>query len=257
MAAYFAVQVALPLRHFFIGGNPSWTEAGHTLAWHMRLRTKDGEIVFFATDPRTGTTWPVDTAAMLTDRQHDQMKDNPQMILRFAHYLARQLRAEGLEAVELRAWSMMSLNRRAAQLLIDPAVDLVQQPDQLGLAEWVLPLVQRPVPHGPVPAILLSDIGDGVLLLINITEVDAPLAGLSLAQGGAAWQPGDWGMERLLPAECLVLHHPSADLTRLAVPCNEAGRVAVGLRADQPLNVLAPVPVTCAPRRCVVPLAQG
>lgn len=257
LAACFAVQVALPLRHFLIGGNPSWTEAGHTLAWHMRLRAKEGDITFFATDPLTGTTWPVDIAPLLSDRQYDQMKDNPQMILRFAHYLARRLRADGLGTVQVRAWVMMSLNRRAPQLLIDPTTDLAQQPDQLGLADWVLPLVQRPAPQPTVPAVLVSDLGGGVLLLINMTTADAPLAGLLLTQGDTVWSPQAWGYEVLGPAECLLIHHPEADLARAWVPCNEAGRVAADLRANQPVQVLAAAPLACTPQRCVVPLPQG
>ena len=44
----------MPLRHFLYPGDPSWTEEGHNLAWHMRLRSKSGTIALFASDPRSG-----------------------------------------------------------------------------------------------------------------------------------------------------------------------------------------------------------
>jgi hypothetical protein len=46
VAAYVAVHVAVPTRHFFLyQGNPSWSEEGHLAAWHMMLRSKHGGAV--------------------------------------------------------------------------------------------------------------------------------------------------------------------------------------------------------------------
>ena len=53
LAAYFAVQVLAPLRHFAYPGNVSWTEEGHQFAWHMKLRDKEADARFFVTDGQT------------------------------------------------------------------------------------------------------------------------------------------------------------------------------------------------------------
>ncbi len=37
---WLGIQTVVPLRHFFIPGNSSWTEEGSMLSWHMMLRTK-------------------------------------------------------------------------------------------------------------------------------------------------------------------------------------------------------------------------
>ena len=58
LAAYLAVQLLLPLRHYLYPGNVSWTEEGHNFAWHMKLRTKVGEAVFTVTHPAVGRHGP-------------------------------------------------------------------------------------------------------------------------------------------------------------------------------------------------------
>src|SRR6185436_43885 len=35
LAAYLAVQILFPLRHYLYPGNVSWTEEGHNFSWHM------------------------------------------------------------------------------------------------------------------------------------------------------------------------------------------------------------------------------
>lgn len=226
MALYFAVQIGLPLRHWLYPGDPSWTEEGHTLAWHMRLREKKGTIALFASDPATGATWRVPAEDYLTARQFDQMKDNPHMILRFAHHLAKHLAADGQPRVQIRAWAMISLNSRAPQLLLDPTADLVSQPDDLLAADWILPLVQRPVPHGPQPALLISRRYPGVMLLINIAESVYPLERLSI-QGGANGEhrltAESFGVSALVPGACVLAHTETTDLRAVFTPCDETG----------------------------------
>jgi hypothetical protein len=118
----------------------------------------------------------------------------------------------------------MSLNSRAPQLLIDPTVNLVRQPDDLLAADWILPLAQKPVPHGPIPALLISRRFADVLVLVNITEIAYPLASLQIDLGEYAMTGEDFGLTTLEPAECILLHHPQADVSGVFVPCNEAGR---------------------------------
>lgn len=140
LAAYLAVQLLLPLRHYLYPGNVSWTEEGHNFAWHMKLRTKVGEAVFTVTHPRSGQTWTINPKDYLESHQVMKMSTKPDLILLFGHYLAEEKRREGYEEVEVRARVMVSLNGRQPQLLIDPDVDLAKE--QVGLlpARWIVPL---------------------------------------------------------------------------------------------------------------------
>ncbi len=142
LAAYLAIQVLVPLRHWLYPGSVHWTEEGHRFAWHMKLRDKDADARFFATDPTTGETWEIKQRDYLNHDQQDEMAGRPDMVLQFAHYSAERLRAEGYEQIEVRAAVMASLNGRRPQLLIDPDVDLASQPRNLWHASWIKPLTQ-------------------------------------------------------------------------------------------------------------------
>jgi vitamin K-dependent gamma-carboxylase len=221
---YFAIQIALPLRHWLYPGDPSWTEEGHTLASHMRLRDKQGDSLLFASDPRTGTTWQVPIEEYLTVRQHDQMVSDTHMILRFSHEIARRHRAETGISVQVRSWSMLSLNGRAPQLMIDPTADLASAPDHLLAADWILPLVQQPFPHDPVPALLISRRFPGVLAIVNVTELIYPLEQFNLRVEDAHLNGTDFGILELMPGECLMAQaEETAELDGVFIPCNITG----------------------------------
>lgn len=232
LAAYFTVQIILPLRHWFYPGDASWTEEGHTLAWRMRLRDKDGTIAFYASEPATGTSWRLPVEELLSRRQYDQMKDNPDMILRFAHYLAAMLDAQHPD-VQIHAVAMMSLNSRTPQLLIDPTANLAQEPDNLSASDWILPLVQDPYPGDAVPALLFSRRYRDSLFIINITEQAYPLQDLILQLGDVQLSATAFGVDTLLPGECVWAHTHQASLTQVFVPCNETGqRVTLSVQPE-------------------------
>jgi len=138
---FVIIQASLPLRHYFYSGNASWTEEGRIFDWQMKLRDKySEEIVFYATDPATGKTWEVDPLDDLNYVQQTRMANHPGMILQYSHYLADKLNQEGFEDIEIRVKSMVSLNGRDTQLMIDPTVNLVEQPQTLLPKTWIIPL---------------------------------------------------------------------------------------------------------------------
>lgn len=140
LAAYLAIQLILPFRHFLYPGNVSWTEEGHNFAWHMKLRTKVGEAIFTVTHPQTGQTWTINPKDYLESHQMMKVATKPDLLLLFAHHLAEEKRREGFDDVEVRARAMVSLNGRAPQLLIDPNVDLTKEQVRLLSTPWIIPL---------------------------------------------------------------------------------------------------------------------
>jgi hypothetical protein len=139
LAGYVLLQLVLPLRHFIIPGEVSWTEEGHRFAWHMKLRDKDASTHFTITNG-AGESWQVDPLEHLTARQLRKMSNRPYMILQYAHFLAEEAAAQGHEDVEVRAEVWASLNGRSPQQLIDPTVNLAAQPRTLWPVDWILPL---------------------------------------------------------------------------------------------------------------------
>jgi hypothetical protein len=143
LAGYALLQVLLPLRHFLYPGNVSWTEEGHRFAWHMKLRTKSGHALFHVTDLASGQHWTIKPAKNLTRRQRQRMATHPDMIVQFAHELARRFAEEGYPTVEVRAEVFASLNGRPNQRLIDPDVDLAKiRLLDLRPKSWIVPLTE-------------------------------------------------------------------------------------------------------------------
>jgi len=138
---FIIFNFSMPLRHYAYPGNVSWTEEGHNFSWHMKLRDKDTDyIAFIATDPKTGETWRIDHHNDLTDRQISKMSTRPDMILQYSHYLAENLREEGFDDIEIRVDVVSSLNGRENQRLIDPNVNLAEQPVTILPKSWIIPL---------------------------------------------------------------------------------------------------------------------
>ncbi|MBL8842985.1 MAG: HTTM domain-containing protein [Planctomycetes bacterium] len=150
VALWLAYQLLFPLRHFLYPGNVSWTEEGHLFAWHMKLRSKTSSAHFVVTDPVTGERRIVDPRAELADWQAQKMGDRPEMVLQYAHHLARRYTvvdpATGAaRRPQVRAIVDCSLNGRDAQPLIDPNVDLAAVERSLAPAPWIVPLTE-PLP---------------------------------------------------------------------------------------------------------------
>jgi vitamin K-dependent gamma-carboxylase len=139
LGVYLALQVLMPLRHFAIPGNVSWTEEGHRFAWHMKLRDKDANAQFEIVGA-DGTRSLVDPSRYLTSWQYEEMSTRPDMIVQFARHVKE--RTARPDDIEVRARVAASLNGRDEQTLIDPAVDVseVELQGLLGHADWVVPL---------------------------------------------------------------------------------------------------------------------
>lgn len=151
IAAWLTFQVLVPLRHLLYPGNESWTEQGHRFAWQMKLRDKEARAMFHLRDPASGRVWDVDPAGYLAEHQLHEMAARPDMILQFAHYIARRWAEQnGVQQVEVRARVCASLNGRNAAWLIDPERDLARVERSLRHADWIMPLAQpfeRPEPR--------------------------------------------------------------------------------------------------------------
>lgn len=136
---YFAVQIALPLRHWCIKDNVLWTEEGHRLSWRMMLRTKSGYTSFKVVDKDTGDEEIVFPKEYLTGKQQGAVGTKPDMIWQFARFLKKKYAEDGKDvAVYVR--SKVSVNGRPVQTLIDERVDLAAEKwDPFKHHDWILP----------------------------------------------------------------------------------------------------------------------
>lgn len=182
LAAYALVQIAVPLRHFLYASDLHWSEEGFRFAWQIMVMEKYGRAVFTVTDPASGTAWRVVPGETLTPLQTRMMATQPDMVLAFAHDLARDYGARVGHAVEVRSRVLVTLNGRPSRPLVDPAVDLARLPDDAVASAWLLP--RDPVRRGGAQATCAVETDTG-----EPCSAAAMLSPASQPQSPSAWPP--------------------------------------------------------------------
>ncbi|MBM4281586.1 MAG: gamma carboxylase [Deltaproteobacteria bacterium] len=138
LCGWCAVQVALPLRTFFVGDDVLWDETGMRWSWRVMVREKSGSLAYrvLFTDARLPASAPRRTAFVsprewLTWRQENEMVGQPDLILQLAHALRDDFAARGHRDVQVFADAKLTLNGRPPAPFIDPTVDLAAVADCL------------------------------------------------------------------------------------------------------------------------------
>jgi hypothetical protein len=140
--AHISFQAIFPLRHFAYPGYVGWDEAGHNFSWHMKLRGKNGKVIFTVKDPDSKKTKEIDAQRYLTKRQIDKMSTRPYLLLQFAHFLRDYYTLPNEKPAQVFAQTRVSVNGRKSQRLIDPKVNLADiEPSEIP-KDWVFPLRQ-------------------------------------------------------------------------------------------------------------------
>ena len=123
---FILLQILIPLRHFTILGNVSWTDESHNFAWHMKLRDKDTYEIVFYTKDQTGQTRELPITD-LTDRQERKMSTRPHMIIYYAHHLRDKLEEEGVQNSSIYVRTLTSLNSGPQGSLINESINLANE----------------------------------------------------------------------------------------------------------------------------------
>ncbi|MEM7280467.1 MAG: HTTM domain-containing protein [Pseudomonadota bacterium] len=147
---FCAVQLLLPLRQWFYPGTVLWHEQGMRFSWRVMLREKSGSLQYRVVTEH-GKTVIVSPHEYLTELQYREIAGQPDLILQLAHHIRDEYDDRGLGPVEVYAESRVSLNGRAARLMIDPKVDLAGTKVSLARANWITsppsepPRLQQPL----------------------------------------------------------------------------------------------------------------
>jgi len=143
LAAYVAIQVLLPLRFLAYPGHLFWHEEGYRFSWRVMLMEKSGAAYFTVKDKITNQQLEVTNAVYLTTLQEKMMSTQPDMILKYAHYLAQEHKKLGMKNPEVYAEVYVSLNGERSRLFINSNVNLAEQEPGWQHYNWVLPYNSR------------------------------------------------------------------------------------------------------------------
>lgn len=145
LAIFFAVQIALPLRHWFFPGNVHWTEEGHRMSWQMMLRSKSGSARFVVEDLEKGARYTIPPHRFLTPKQARKVATRPDMAWQYAQFLESEYADRGMKVGVFVEESRVRLNKRPVAPLYKPGVDLAAvEWRPLQHADWLLPAPPLP-----------------------------------------------------------------------------------------------------------------
>ncbi|WP_378180677.1 HTTM domain-containing protein [Aquimarina sp. SS2-1] len=124
LSTWFIIQLALPVRHWFIPGDVLWTEEGHKLSWRMMLRGRSGYTNFYIEfKDNACRRVKIDKNQYLTLKQRRQVDTKPDAIWQFAQFLKKEHLKEGRD-IAVYVNSKVAVNGKKLRVLIDPDVDL-------------------------------------------------------------------------------------------------------------------------------------
>ena len=139
LGVYFLFQLLIPFRYLLYPGHLFWNEEGFRFSWRVMLMEKAGNVFFYIKEPSTGKSFEVDNREYLTPLQEKMMSTQPDLILRYAHYLAKVYARRGIRQPEVYAEAYVALNGQRSRLFIDSTVNLARQPLSWQHYTWVLP----------------------------------------------------------------------------------------------------------------------
>ncbi|WP_316839848.1 HTTM domain-containing protein [Pedobacter gandavensis] len=144
LMVFFFFQLILPLRYLAYPGPLFWTEEGYRFSWRVMLMEKVGTANFYVREAKTGKTYEVNNREFLSTQQEKMMSTQADLILRYAHYLAKVYAARGIIDPEVYGESYVTLNGSRSAPFIDPQVNLAVQPLSFKHYQWILPFNSTP-----------------------------------------------------------------------------------------------------------------
>ncbi len=136
---YIFFQLIIPLRFLLYPGHLFWNEEGYRFSWRVMLMEKSGATYFTVKDKSHHQSYEVNNAEFLTPLQEKMMSTQPDMILKYASFLATEYKKRGLRHPEVYGEVYVSLNGQRSRLFIDSTVNLAAQRVSWRHYQWVLP----------------------------------------------------------------------------------------------------------------------
>lgn len=144
LGIHFLIQALMPLRFLLYPGTLFWTEEGYRFSWRVMLMEKSGTTFFYIKDPGTGKKFQVNNSKFLTPYQERMMETQPDMMLQYAHILAREYKERGIANPQVTVESYVTLNGHGSRLFIDSARNLAGEKETwFGHKNWILPMEEK------------------------------------------------------------------------------------------------------------------
>lgn len=137
--AYVFFQCIIPLRFVLYPDRLFWNEEGYRFSWRVMLMEKAGAAYFTVKDHTARQSYAVNNSEFLTPLQEKMMSTQPDMILKYAHFLADAYKKRGIPGPEVYAEIYVTLNGAHSRLFIDSNVNLAAESLSWKHYRWILP----------------------------------------------------------------------------------------------------------------------
>lgn len=144
LGIYFLLQMLIPFRFVLYPGPLFWYEEGYRFSWRVMLMEKSGNTFFYVKASDTGRVYEVNNAEFLTPQQEKMMSTQPDMIIRYAHYLKTVYQQRGIVKPKIYAEGFVALNGARSQPFINPQTDLSAEELSWKHQKWILPFSKKP-----------------------------------------------------------------------------------------------------------------
>ncbi|WP_205510178.1 HTTM domain-containing protein [Longitalea arenae] len=139
MLVYVGLQCLVPVRFLLYPDHLFWTEEGYRFSWRVMLMEKAGAAYFTVKDKTGKQFYTVNNAEFLTPLQEKMMSTQPDMILRYAHFLADTYAQRGIAQPRVYGEVYVTLNGAGSRLFIDSSVNLAAERFSWKHYPWILP----------------------------------------------------------------------------------------------------------------------
>jgi hypothetical protein len=139
MLGYVLLQCLVPFRFLFYPDRLFWNEEGYRFSWRVMLMEKAGAAYFTVKDNTGKQFYEVNNAEFLTPLQEKMMSTQPDLILRYAHFLANTYAKRGITRPRVYGEVYVTLNGAGSRLFIDSSVNLAAEPFSWKHYQWILP----------------------------------------------------------------------------------------------------------------------
>lgn len=139
LATYMLIQLLLPFRYLLYPNYLFWSEEGYRFSWRVMLVEKHGLATFTVADSETQRKSEIVNGDYLTLFQEKQMAIQPDFILQFAHFLAKEYEEKhGFVNPIVTVDAHVAMNGRISQQFIKSDVNLAEIKDGFLPKKWVI-----------------------------------------------------------------------------------------------------------------------
>ncbi len=138
LVLFLGVQLLLPVRHWLIPGDVTYTGEGELFSWRMMLKNSKGSIVYKVVDEKTGKIYYVNPRKEFASYKYNLLCSTPDMIWNYAQHLKAKAKESKMQP-SIFVSSNVSVNKSPHFLLTDSTINLCTEKWQyFGHNKWIV-----------------------------------------------------------------------------------------------------------------------